>query len=92
LCAIDAREGHHVATANIPGAFMQTYMDQTIYIKIVRVMADLLIKIDPDRYLKHAYKNQGGMTVMYVAASQESTVWNSDHISPSYSGKTCHQP
>jgi hypothetical protein len=27
-CVIDAKEGRHVATANIPGAFMQADMDE----------------------------------------------------------------
>jgi hypothetical protein len=44
-----------MATADIPGVFMQTNMDQTVYMQIGWVMADLLIKIDPDRYSEHAY-------------------------------------
>jgi hypothetical protein len=30
-CAIDAKEGHNIAMADIPRAFMQTDMDQTVY-------------------------------------------------------------
>ena len=44
---------------------MQTDMDQTVYMQIDGVMADLLIKIDPDIYSRHAYKDRG-KTVMYV--------------------------
>jgi hypothetical protein len=64
-CAIDGKEGCDVATADIHGAFMQTDMDQTVYMQIDGVMAELLIKIDPDIYLRHAYQDRG-KTGMYV--------------------------
>jgi hypothetical protein len=56
-CAIDAKEGHDMAIADIPGAFMQTDMDQTVYMWIDGVLADVCIKIDPDIYLRHACKD-----------------------------------
>jgi hypothetical protein len=38
-CDIDAKEGHDVAIADISGAFMQTDMDQTVYMQIDEVIA-----------------------------------------------------
>jgi hypothetical protein len=64
-CVIDAREGRDVATADIPGAFMQTKMDQTVYMQIDGVMADLLIKINPALYGKYSVTERGKM-VIYV--------------------------
>ena len=49
-CVIDATEGRKVATLDIPGGFMQADMDELVYVKYEGVMADLLIKIDPDLY------------------------------------------
>jgi hypothetical protein len=64
-CAIDAKEGRDVATADIPGAFMQTNMDQTVYMQIDGMMADLLVKINPSLYTKYTLKERG-KTVIYV--------------------------
>ena len=47
---IDAAKGHDVATVNIPNAFMQTKMDDTVYMKIDGKMAELLAEIDHDAY------------------------------------------
>ena len=48
LCMIDAMEGQEVATADIPGAFLQTYYYKgDIYIKLEGSMVTLLEDIDP---------------------------------------------
>jgi hypothetical protein len=64
-CVLDANEGRDVATADIPGAFMQADMDEIIYMRLEGTMADLLIKLDPDTYQRHARKING-KTVLYV--------------------------
>ena len=47
---IDAMEGREVATADIPGAFLQTDYDKgDIHIKLEGAMATLLEDIDPDQ-------------------------------------------
>lgn len=46
-CTIDAKEGRDVATTDIPGAFMQTNMDDTVHMILQGKMAELLVKIDP---------------------------------------------
>jgi hypothetical protein len=64
-CIIDAKEGRDVVMADIPGAFMQTEMDQVVYMQIDGVMADLFVNINPNLYSKYSYK-EGGKMVMYM--------------------------
>ena len=49
-CLIDAIEGRNVATADIPGAFLQATMDEDVWIKFEGAMVDVLLEIDPERY------------------------------------------
>jgi hypothetical protein len=64
-CTIDAREHRDVATADIPGAFMQTDMDDTVHMMLEGKMAELLVKIDPKLYRKYL-KTRNGKPIMYV--------------------------
>ena len=50
-CQIDAIEGRDVATADIPGAFLQATMDDNIYIKFDGKMVDVLIGLDSSKYV-----------------------------------------
>jgi len=59
-CMIDAKEKRDVATADIPGAFLQTeYTKGDTHIRIVGPMLDLLTQIDPSLYREciHTYPN-----------------------------------
>ena len=48
---IYAMEGQEVATADIPGAFLQTDYDKgDIHIKLEGAMVNLLEEIDPEYY------------------------------------------
>ena len=48
LCMIEAMEGQEVATADIPGSFLQTYYDKRyIHIKLEGDMVTLLEYTDP---------------------------------------------
>ena len=50
-CMIDAMEGWEVATADIPGALLQTNYDKgDIHIKLEGAMVNLLEEIDPEYY------------------------------------------
>ena len=50
-CMIDAMESREVATADIPGAFLQTDYDKgDIHIKLEGAMVTLLEDIDPEYY------------------------------------------
>jgi Reverse transcriptase (RNA-dependent DNA polymerase) len=42
---LDAAEGRDVATVDIPGAFMQADMDDTVHMKLEGTMVDLILKI-----------------------------------------------
>ena len=46
-CTIDAKEGRDVGIVDIPNAFMQVDMDDTVQMKLEGKMAELLVKIDP---------------------------------------------
>jgi hypothetical protein len=59
------KKGRDVATAHIPGAFMQTEMKGTIQIVLECTMAKLLVKIDPKLYQKHLLM-QNRKPVMHV--------------------------
>ena len=64
-CTIDALERRDVATADIPGAFMQTDMEDTVHMVLEGKMAELLVKIDPKLYRKYLLIEKG-KPVMYV--------------------------
>lgn len=50
LCLIDAIEGRDMATADIPGAFLQGTMDDDVYIKFEGKMVDVLVDLDSAIY------------------------------------------
>jgi hypothetical protein len=64
-CVIDAMERRDVATVDIPGAFMQADMDETVHMKLEGKMAELLVRIDPELYRKHV-QLENGKQVLYV--------------------------
>jgi hypothetical protein len=49
-CVIDAKERRDVATVDLPGAFMQADMEDTVHMKLEGKMAELLVKCDPKLY------------------------------------------
>jgi hypothetical protein len=63
--AIDAKEKRHVATCDIPGAFMHADMDELIHMQIEGPMAKLLINIDPKLYEPYLIIERG-KPVIYV--------------------------
>ena len=62
---VDAQEGRHVATVDVPGAFMQADMDELVHVKLEGKMAELLLEIDPVMYSPYMTKERG-TTVLYV--------------------------
>lgn len=64
-CVIDAMEKRDVATVDIPGAFMQVDMDETVYMKLEGEMAELMVKVDPKLYREYV-QLEGGKKVLYV--------------------------
>ncbi|VEU41596.1 unnamed protein product [Pseudo-nitzschia multistriata] len=70
-CLIDAIEQRNVATADIPGAFLQTEMpdDENVYIRLDRMMAELLCRVDPKLYTKYI-SGKGGKKVLFGRAKK----------------------
>jgi hypothetical protein len=65
-CTIDAKERRDVATTvDIPGAFMQTDMEDTVHMVLEGTMAELLVKLDPKLYRKYIQIKKG-KPIMYV--------------------------
>jgi Reverse transcriptase (RNA-dependent DNA polymerase) len=63
-CMIDAMEGRDVATIDIPSAFMQAFIDETIHIKFDNELIDLLCEVDPS--LKQFVSYENGKRVLYT--------------------------
>ena len=71
LCMIDAMEGREVATADIPGAFLQTNYDKgDIHIKLEGAMATLLEEIDPEYYKDFIFTDKCGRKCVYSEANK----------------------
>lgn len=48
-CTIDAKESCDVTTANMPGTFMQTNMDDTVHMMVLKdKMAKVIVKLIPN--------------------------------------------
>ena len=64
-CVIDAKERRDVATVDLPGAFMQADMEDTVHMKLEGKMAELLVKCDPKLYREYV-QMENGKEVLYV--------------------------
>jgi len=67
-CAIDTHEGRDVATVDIPGAFLQTEMQEDepdVHVVMEGKIAELLEKIHPPTYHEYVHKHRG-KSVIYV--------------------------
>jgi hypothetical protein len=62
---IDAKERRHVVTTDIPGAFLQTEVDELIHVRLEGPLVTLLTKVDPILYEKYIV-NEKGKPVLYV--------------------------
>jgi len=62
---IDAKEGRRVVTCDIPGAFMQADMDETVHVRFDGPLVELLVRVDPKQYTKYLLKERG-KDVFYV--------------------------
>ena len=62
---INAQERRKVVTIDIPGAFMHVDIDELIHMRLEGPMAELLTRVDPDKYRTYmAYEN--GKQALYV--------------------------
>ena len=85
-CMIDEMEGREVATADIPGAFLQTKYDKgDIQIKLEGDMITLLEQIDPEYYKYFIYTDKRGKKCMY--AEVKKAIYITLEASPLFWGK-----
>jgi hypothetical protein len=62
---MDAKERRDVATADIPGAFMQADIDEVVHVRLEGPLARLLVKVNEDLYSKYVVMEKG-KPVIYV--------------------------
>jgi hypothetical protein len=83
-CIVDAAEGRDVATCDIPGAFMQSDMKGKVVMKLEGVMAEVIVKIDPN--------NTRNMSQNKIARISYTSSWQKPSTAlsrpPYYFGKT----
>jgi len=65
-CAIDAREGRHVAVTDIPGAFLHADMEDDVHMLLEGTIAELVVKLDTSLYRKYIWENKQGKPMLYV--------------------------
>ena len=58
-CVIDALEHRHVATTDIPGAFMHADIDELVHVRFQGTLPELLSRINPQVYRKYIYEEKG---------------------------------
>ena len=64
--AIDAYEGRHVATVDLPSAFLHTDTDEDVTMVLEGSLAELMVKVDPSLYRKYVTINSKGKSLLYV--------------------------
>jgi len=65
-CAIDTREGRHVAVTDIPGAFLHADMEQDVHMLLEGTIVELDVKLDPSLYRKYIWENKKGKPMLYI--------------------------
>jgi len=71
-CAIDAREGRHVAVMDIPGAFLHADMEEDMHMLLEGTIAELIVKLDPSLYRKYIWENRKGKPMLYIKLKKHS--------------------
>ena len=56
---IVTKEARDIASVDIPGAFMQADMDETVHIRLEGSMAELLVKLHPKLYRMYTVNENG---------------------------------
>ena len=65
-CAIDAREGRHMAVTDIPGAFLHSDIEDDVHMLLEGTIAELVVKLDLNLYRKYIWQNKQGKLMLYV--------------------------
>jgi hypothetical protein len=76
-CVIDAMENRDVAFVDLPGAFLQAYMEKydgdTVHMRLEGKMAELIVRLDPKLYRKYV-TYEGHKKVLYT--EQACSLWD----------------
>jgi len=65
-CVIDAKEKRNVVTADIPGAYLNADMDETVHMVLRGKLAELMVETAPDVYGPYLETDEKGNKVLYV--------------------------
>eukprot|EP00980_Cylindrotheca_fusiformis_P012362 scaffold3036_cov117-Cylindrotheca_fusiformis.AAC.1 len=90
-CLIDAIERRHVMVVDIPGAFMHADIDETIHVKLVGDIAELLLRVDPS-YRKYVTYERGKMNLVEFLVNKHGFVMNPYDkcvVNKNINGKQC---
>ena len=63
---IFAHEGRHVATCDIPGAFLHADNPDYVIMRLDGILAELMVKVEPSIYRKYITTNAKGKPILYV--------------------------
>jgi hypothetical protein len=62
---IDVMEERYVSTVDVPGAFMQSDIDEVVHVRFEGEIAEMLVRMDPKLYRKYV-RDENGKAVLYV--------------------------
>ena len=68
--AIEAHEGRHVATCDLPGAYLNTDNNEETIMLLKGKLAELMVRVDPKLYRKYITTNKKGEAMLYVRLSK----------------------
>jgi hypothetical protein len=64
--AIDAKEGRHVAIADVEGAYLHADMDEFLVMVFEGELVDFMVQVDRERYAPHVHVTKDGKKLLYV--------------------------
>jgi len=57
-CVRDVREGQYLFITDIPGCFLQAYMEQDVHMLLEGPIVKLIVKLEPSLYRKFVWKSK----------------------------------
>eukprot|EP00957_Ditylum_brightwellii_P111463 8501366-Ditylum_brightwellii.AAC.1 len=82
-----------MATIDIPGAYLNTDMDEEVIMKLEGMLSELLVKLAPQLYQKYVSSGKNNKPVLYVQLQKalysylKSVLWEFGHLAPDYKVK-----
>ncbi len=67
---INAQEQRNVATIDIPGVFLNTYNDKETFMLLKGRLAELMVQVNPNLYLKYFIYDKNNQALLYVKLSK----------------------